>query len=205
METSSFQVQPPATDAQVRRAALRGARLALLWSDGTLQAYDMDTAKRQQEQVAATSASLPLRGFAFIGSQVCELRMNVLGDVGSVPLWQASVMHISALRNSGASFLVARYQWHRPRSHTHAASDDMQVQAPLTEAEAKTPKKKRKPLANGTVANGIAPLQPRPAPVSPALALLPGDHAVVVGWEAEGGDGAAAPASGAHWSIAGML
>lgn len=66
--------------------------------------------------------------------------------------------------------------------------------------EAKTPKKKRKPLANGAVANGVA-AQPLPAPpVSPAVALLDGDHAVVVGWEAAGGDGAddsAVPASGA--------
>lgn len=60
--------------------------------------------------------------------------------------------------------------------------------------EAKTPRKKRKALPDGSVAIGIAAPPPQP-PASPALALLPGDHAVVVGWEAAG-NGSSAPASG---------
>lgn len=65
------------------------------------------------------------------------------------------------------------------------------------EVEGKAPKKRRKPLANCAVANGIAPQRPAPPAPAPALVLLPNDHAIIVGWQAApGGDGAAAPTSG---------
>lgn len=73
METSSFQLQPPTADAQVRHAALQGSRLAALWSDGTLQAYNPDIAKLRTQADGgkfAPVASLPLRGFAFSVPQV---------------------------------------------------------------------------------------------------------------------------------------
>lgn len=73
---------------------------------------------------------------------------------------------------------------------------------PVEEPEAKVRKKRRKPLANGGVANGVPTPQPQPAPsppapLAPALTLLPGDHAVVLGWEAaSGANVTAVPAPG---------
>jgi hypothetical protein len=72
-ETSSLQLQPPAAELKVRRAALQGRRLAALWADGTLQSYNLDTAERQRSGDGggvAPTVSLPLRGFAFSCPQV---------------------------------------------------------------------------------------------------------------------------------------
>ena len=74
---------------------------------------------------------------------------------------------------------------------------------PVEEPEAKVRKKRRKPLANGGAANGIPAPQPAPlppAPLAPTLMLLPGDHAVVCGWEAASGtDATGTPASGGSY------
>lgn len=76
---SSFQLPPPASDAQVRRAVLRGGRLALLWSNGTLQTYSVGASSSGTQQTSAAApqpalgVSLPLKGFALTAPQVCPL------------------------------------------------------------------------------------------------------------------------------------
>jgi len=69
----SFQLPPPAAGAEVRRGALRDKRMALLWSDGTLQTYDIGTSAARRAAAAPqpeTGVSLQLRGFALTAPQV---------------------------------------------------------------------------------------------------------------------------------------
>ena len=80
-EASSFPLQLPAADAEVRRVALQGSRLAALWSDGTLQSYDLNAARQQQPRDGGSMAptvSLPLRGFALSCPQVGAWTVNTV-------------------------------------------------------------------------------------------------------------------------------
>lgn len=80
-EATSIELQPPATDAEVRRVALQGSRLAALWSDGTLQSYDLDAAEQQQHKDGGgvvPTVSLPLRGFALSCPQVGAHAVNLV-------------------------------------------------------------------------------------------------------------------------------
>jgi hypothetical protein len=144
----------------------------------------------------APTISLPLRGFALSCPQVgientikpCAAAPAPTHTCGALMSKLLSVYGCGAgLDACVLTVLISQLQADTP------------VQ-PVEEPEAKVRKKRRKPLANGGVANGIPALEPAPpppAPLAPALVLLPGDHAVVCGWEAaSGADATAAPASG---------
>lgn len=186
--------------------AIQGSRLAALWSDGTLQSYDLDTAEQQQPRDSggmAPAVSLPLRGFALSCPQVGACTMNTIRDpvLPHLPQCTLAASMSKLLLLNGCAVGVPDCVLTVCTSQLQA---DVSAQ-PVEEPEAKVRKKRRKPLANGGVANGISAPQPQPAPLplaplAPALALLPGDHAVVLGWEAaSGADATAAPASGGFY------
>jgi hypothetical protein len=200
-EAVSIELQPPIADAEVRRVALQGSRLAALWSDGTLQSYDLDAAEQQQPRDGggmAPTVSLPLRGFALSCPQVGACAINTTKGPLHLRVAQCTLAALTSklLLSSGGRVGVHTCVTTAVTSHLQA---DTPAQ-PVEEPEAKVRKKRRKPLANGGVANGIPAPQPAPlppAPLAPTLALLPGDHAVILGWgAASGADATAAPSSG---------
>ena len=173
-EAFGFPLQPPIAEAEVRRVALQGSRLAALWSDGTLQSYDLDAAEQQQQQRRdgggmAPTVSLPLRGFALSCPQVGACAINTTKGPLHVRVAQCTLAALTSklLLSSGGRVGVHTCVTTAVTSHLQA---DTPAQ-PVEEPEAKVRKKRRKPLANGGVANGIPAPQPAPLPPAPARSL----------------------------------